>query len=174
VTLILRTYLVRRRFAYLVDQHGFSIREQLLGPKPFDDAVIEFSSDHTLVSTRLDRGDVLVNVGPPMEPEVARVSLVMAVAYFTGGRITSIAAPASLPGDYEQRINHRVAAHSEALRQFCQPLLTGEFRDWLALSRFALKNIQDDYQRMTGKRLPDNINLATYVRAKSKRWGKRR
>src|SRR6266540_3109844 len=63
--------LVRREFAYLVDDFSCSVQEKLYGAEPFSDGVIEFWCDKVVISVQLDRFDVIVSIRPPSEPLVS-------------------------------------------------------------------------------------------------------
>lgn len=160
--------LVRREFAYLVDNFGFSVQEKLYGSEPFDDGIIELSSSHAVVSVQLDRGDVLVLVGPASEPTVARVSINTVVEYLTHEQVKDAVALPEMPRGYEARIRYQITQYAAAIRQYCGPIFQEDFSDWLALSKLALKRMQEQYKHWTGKNLPGNDRLTAYVRAKSK------
>jgi hypothetical protein len=150
-----------------VRDYDFSVVEELYGPEPFSDGLVEFRSEHAIVSIRLDRGDVLIRIGPIAEPEIARVSIQTAAEALSQGKVKAIIAPREMPNNFEERIDFQLAKYASALRQYCEPILRADFSDWLSLNRFALEKMQKEYRALTGQSLPDNERLTTYVRSKS-------
>jgi hypothetical protein len=159
--------LVRREFAYLVDDFSCLIQEKLYGAEPFSDGVIDFWCDKVVVSVELDRFDVIVSIRPPSEPEIARIGLQTAVAYLTKHTVTKIIDKTAAPSEYEAGIKYQIVTYAALMREYCAPVFRETFTEWLAMMQLALREMQEDYKRLTGKSLPSNEPFTAYVKAKS-------
>ncbi len=55
---------VRTSFQYLIDDYGFSVKDERYDPQSFGNSLVEFRSKETAIRLVLDRGQVLIDLGP--------------------------------------------------------------------------------------------------------------
>lgn len=149
--------LARQYLGYLIDEYGFAITGQPSGSEPFSDGIIEFRSDTTIVLLRLDRTDVILSLGPAGEPGEARLGIPMVVDYVTHGEKRGYPDYVAVPGSFVGTVEARIAANASALKEYCEPVLRGDFSWWLDALRYAIARIQSDYRSWTGRELPSGV-----------------
>jgi hypothetical protein len=146
--------MIRKHFEYLINEYHFSIREEYYGSEPFGDALIEFWSSTTIVSIRLDRLDIIVLIGPFGEEEAARLSLEVIIDFLTHGEIKLLNTSVNSRESFESRIEFLLKRYAYLLRQYCDPILRGDFSIWLDALRYFITIMQNNYRSLTGLDLP--------------------
>jgi hypothetical protein len=159
--------MVRRHFRFLIDEYGFSVKEDLYGSEPMDGGRIEFRSLSTILFIELDRGGLSNRIGPIVEPEVGWSSLEMLVEFFTNGKDTSLV-DVSKRGQYtyESWIEFRLIAYQFGARKYCEPFLRGDFSQWLEIQKWFLEKMEDEYHDKTGLEFPQNQRYTKYLKSK--------
>jgi hypothetical protein len=120
------TELIKRYFHYLVDEFGFSIDREGYSPEVMGNAVVVFVSTSTAVKVVVDRSQVLINIGELSWPEKD---------WFEFGDVVQFFNP-NLKDVYDfsgDSLDNQAYIVSQAkhlallLRQYCEPLLRGDF-----------------------------------------------
>ncbi len=142
---------VKERFRYLIDDHGFSVVDERYDPEAFGNSLVDFQSSNTVIRVLLDRGQVLIDIGPcPRSPDY----------WFGLASVVEFLAPeADEPAyifpetwdSYYDKIDWQVVRLARVLRQYCAPVLRGEFSRWKEMAERRSKEAGDIYRALTGK-----------------------
>ncbi len=147
----------KQHFHYLIDDYGFSVVDERYEPEAFGNSLIQFRSSAIDIMVVLDRGQVLIDVSPYPRPSNYQFSLATVVKF--------LAPEANEPAyifpetweDYDDMIEWQLTRLARVLRQYCVPVLRGEFSDWKTMNECRKKEAEEGYKRRTGK---DPINVA--------------
>ncbi len=161
--------LVGRYFWFLTDEYGFTKTESRYGSEPFSDGMIEFRSPTTIIIIRLNRGEIIEQIGPILEPEIGWLSIAKVAEFLTQGRDTSLVDVSKrMEYDFESWIGYRLSNYAIALRKYCDAFLRGDFARWFEIQKWFLKQMEDEYRSMTGLEFPQNQRYVLYIKQKEK------
>ena len=141
---------VKEHFRYLIDDYGFSIVNESYTTDS-GNGLVEFRSRSVHIRIVLDRGQVLIDIGP--SPEVLDY-------WFDLSSVIEFLSPeAHEPAyifpekwdNYYEMIDWQVARLARVLRQYCVSVLTREFPDWRELLERNQKEAEEVYKTLTGK-----------------------
>jgi hypothetical protein len=125
---------VRQHFHYLVDDLGFSVMEESHDPEAFGNSLVRFRRHAVDVLVVLDRGQVLVDIRPRRaglsSSQFGLASLVRFLA--PESEEPAYVFPESWDA-YHEMVEWQLKRLARVLRQYCLPVLTGEFSGWEAL-----------------------------------------
>lgn len=140
----------REQFRYLVDDFAFRVGAERYDPDSFGNALVEYESAAADVRITLDRGQVLIDVKQHSESWSTSFGLPTILSYLAPNVDEP---PYVFPdaGDYCERVSWQLARLARVFRQFCGPILTGEFSDWDTMLRLRREQSEDEYRRLTGK-----------------------
>jgi len=158
--------LVRQYLGFLIDDYGFSLKEDINHSESFGEGVIVFWSKTTVVSIRLDRGEIWDEIGPSTEPPVAWLSQGAIIHFLTNEKRKFPINYTEYSNRIDTGIELMLTNYAQLLREYCEPILRGDFSWWLDACEFTLKYIQDEYRSITGLELPENEPFTVYVRSK--------
>jgi hypothetical protein len=117
--------LVRQHFRYLTDEYGFSITRDDYFPEHMGNADMLFVSPQTGVEIVLDRGQVLINIGPIIQARKEWFEFSDVVHYFAP-EIEPVYIFSEDASSYQAAIESQVARLAQLMRQYCEPLLKGD------------------------------------------------
>jgi hypothetical protein len=143
---------VKKYFHYLTEDYGFSIvAEEKSNRQAFGNSLIEFRSSTASVIVTLDRGQVLIDMGPYPEVPGYQFSLVTVIEFLASGLNEPVYIFPEQWDNYYDMIDWQVMRLAGLLRQYCTPVLKGEFSKWKEMDEIRTKTALDDYKRLTGK-----------------------
>jgi hypothetical protein len=148
---------VKTGFQYLISDYGFSVTDERYDPQSFGNSLVEFRSKETAIRLVLDRGQVLVDLGPiSWDPNSwCSLSSMMEVLAPEGGEPAYV-----FPETWESysgMVDWQINRLARLLRQYCSLVLTGQFSGWKELARRRTKEAEDGYRALTGKDFPKLI-----------------
>lgn len=156
--------LVWRHFGYLVSEYGFFIAEEMSDPAPEGNGFVEFRSNVIFVDVSVDRGQVSVDLGPyPVKAcykfELGTVIWYLMLARFPDCSLmeqTYTGIPERPQGvSQEGYVDLQLAKLASLLKQFCGPILEGEFSQWPEMARATREAVAAYYKRRTGLDYPE-------------------
>lgn len=120
------TELVKKHFDFLLKQYGFSIVHEDYYPDIMGNSWIVFTSHGTGISIVLDKGQVLMNVGP---------SSLSREKWYEFSDIISFFAPDQKPvyvfpdgfSEYKDALENQVSRLARLMEEYCRPILQGDF-----------------------------------------------
>jgi len=143
--------LVRQHFRYLTDEYGFSITHDEYFPESMGNADILFVSPQTGVRIVLDRGQVVINIGSVLQPQKDWFEFSDVVHFFTPETEPVYIFPQD-NSNYHAAIESQVIRLARLMRQYCEPLLKGDFSMQSGISeieRQRVAKLLDDLNRLT-------------------------
>jgi hypothetical protein len=160
--------MVRRYFSFLIREYGYSTREEIYSHESLGDALVEFWSPATLVSIRLDRFDIILLMGPFGEEKVARLSPEILIDFLTAGKNKLLEGHVESGGNLESKLEFELIRYAKVLREYCDPILRGDFSMWLDALKFFIRKMQKDYHSWSGLDLPVEVYkpIEDYIKTK--------
>lgn len=142
--------LVEKHFEYLIDEYGFDIAETRHSPENFGNGLVRFQSSEVNITIILDRGQILIDLGPRSVAPNQCFDL-RAVVMFLEPQITEpiYLFPDNTNGN-ESREWH-ITRLARLLRQYCAQILEGRFSNWEELRQFTNKAALETYRNITGR-----------------------
>jgi hypothetical protein len=119
--------IIKRYFKYLTDEYAFLIEREGYSPEAMGNAYIVFTSKLIAIRVVVDRGQVLIDIGKVALPEKEWFEFTDVIHYFNPG-IKKVYAFSGVPLEKQNfTIEAQVKHVSLILRQYCEPLLIGDF-----------------------------------------------
>jgi hypothetical protein len=119
--------IIKRYFEYLTDEYGFFIEREGYSPETMGNAEIVFASKIIAIKVVVDRSQVLINIGKVTWPEREWLEFTDVIHYFNPSMEEVYDFPEG-PWKNQISIIETQAKHlSLILRQYCEPLLMGDF-----------------------------------------------
>ena len=120
------TEFIKQHFQYLVDEYSFSIDHEGYSPEVMGNAEVVLKSASTVVKVVVDRSQVLLNIGELSWPEKDWFEFSDVVQFFNPNlKEVYDFSVGSL--DNQAYIESQTKRLALLLRQFCEPLLIGDF-----------------------------------------------
>jgi hypothetical protein len=113
---------VRKHFRYLIDDYGFSIVDEQHRPAFGGWSLVVFQSCNTLIRVELDRGRVLVDLGPRPEVPIYSFSLSTVIEFLAPGAEEPAYVFPEKWGDYS-KVDWQVRRLARVLLQFRRKVL---------------------------------------------------
>lgn len=159
--------IVRKYFGFLEYIYGFSVvKEKMYEDQPFGDGIVEFRSSRSTIYVRLDRGDVLIDILPSSEPEIAKLSLDVIVDFLTNGKETNLVQFLESSNRIEPRVEDQLKLYSDFFLKYVAPLLQGDFSWWINACKYFQEKMRTTYRSWTGEELPENEPFDAYIKSK--------
>ncbi|MBN1812002.1 MAG: hypothetical protein JXA14_09220 [Anaerolineae bacterium] len=136
---------VKRYFQYLTDDYGFSIVEERY--EPGRGGRVRFQSDTVVVTLILDRANISVDISSQIKPDYSFDSIL--VAEFLVPEFDDSARVCNVRWDYGI-VDQQIARDAQILREYCVPMLTGEFSQWKELKEYGREKARRIYKDLTG------------------------
>lgn len=137
---------VKEHFSYLVDKYGFSIVEERYDPKVFGNGLVRFQSLTLSISVVLDRGQVLIDFTPYPEMPGYQFDLGTVIKFLAlANRETAYIFPEKWD-DYYEMIEHQIVRAAHMLKQYCAPVLKGQFSEWNKMYESQKREALDKYK----------------------------
>lgn len=141
---------VRKHFEYLVVEHGFSVVAERYDSEAFGNGVVQFQSSSVTITVTLDRGQVLIDVEPYPGIPAYRFDLNTVVEF--------LAPEAGIPvyvfpdkwDDYSEMVDWQTARLAGILKQYCIPILRGQFFKWEEMHRMRVESAAGKHKAITG------------------------
>ena len=149
---------VRRQFDYLVKDYGFSVKQEFYAPEAFGNAVVELRSSEVGVRVLLDRGQVLVDIGPLSLPPESWFGLPSIVQFIASQAIDSEYIFPESWEDYDVMVSHQIERVANILRKYGTPVVAGSFKGWEEIGKRRGEEGEAEYRMLTGKRPPTSAN----------------
>jgi len=150
---------VKKHFHYLVDDYGFSVVDEKHDPEAFGNSLVDFQSSTAVIRVLLDRGQVLVDIRPSIEPPTFWFDLGSLVEFLAPEADEPVYVFPETWDNYYEMIEWQVARLARVLRQYCALVLRGEFSQWREIDKRRKKSAEEGYRALTGKDLPQAIDL---------------
>ena len=157
--------LVNKHFGYLIDNYHFVERKKLYRSEPFSDGVIEFRSAQTVISVRKNRDEIMIRVGPVSDPDISRLSIGDIASFINQSKRLSPFEDIDLPTASEARVEKQITIYANLLKQYCEPMLRGDFSWWMDAFKYFAQNVKEEYRSATGLDLPIK-DFDEYIRSK--------
>lgn len=145
--------MVDRHFNYLTEKYGFSQEDQQYNAEAFGNAHIQLRSINLDLRISLDRGIVLVNF-KPLSKFPDWFDLQSTVEFLN----SNIDEPVYIfPEDwsnYDNMVDKQMQRVSRVVKQYCEPVLSGQFSKWKKVEKLRMKKVKRDYKNITGKNYP--------------------
>jgi hypothetical protein len=138
-------------FSYLIEEYGFSVATEMYDAEAFGNSLVEFRSDAVELRVVLDRGQVLIDMGPYPEVPGFRFGLPLVVDFLAPGALNSVYVFPEEWNDYYGMIDWQLDRLAQVLRQCCGSVLSGEFSQWKEMYESARTQAEDTYRATTGK-----------------------
>lgn len=150
---------VKKHFHYLIDDYDFSVVNEKSDPEAFGNSLVDFQSGTTAVRVTLDRGQVLVDMRPLTESSTSWFSLGSVVEFLAPEADEPVYVFPETWDHYYDMINGQVSRMARVLRQYCAPVLRGEFSQWKEIDERTRKGAEEEYRALTGKDFPKAMDL---------------
>ena len=122
--------LVEQYFHYLIDDYGFSVVAERYSPKYMGNAQVVYESSSVGISIVLDRGEVLINLGPRSRPRHDWFEFTDVVHYFAPNLEPVYVFPQDqFPHEVmDPRViqDFQVSRLAQIMHQHCEPILRGD------------------------------------------------
>jgi len=131
-----RSDLILQYFGYLITEFNFSVEKKVFDPGTMGNAFVIFISSQVGIEIVIDRDQLLMTMGDPMEPREKRIEYSAVLQYFAPSEV-AYSDPAQLFN--EKRANHlsnketwdevvetRLHRVAFMLRRYCEPILNGK------------------------------------------------
>lgn len=119
--------IIKRYFEYLIDEYGFLIEREEYSPEAMGNAYIVYTSKLIGIGVVVDRDQVLINIGQVTWPEREWFEFTDVIHYFNPN-IKKVYAFSGVPLEKQNfTIEAQVKHVSIILRQYCEPILMGDF-----------------------------------------------
>lgn len=140
-------------FAFLLD-HGLQVAAEETQPTVFGNGFVEFRSADVGVLVTLERGQVLVNIGPVNAPSSGWFGLPTLLAFYA----PELAAPAyRFPeawAEYDEMVAQQVTRVADLVGRYCLGVLSASAEVWNDLEYLRTRSAERKYRALTGKPLP--------------------
>jgi hypothetical protein len=142
---------VKKHFQYLIDDYGFSVVDEQLNSEAFGNSLIRFESSSTDIMIVLDRGQVIIDIGPyPATPNY-QFSMASMMEFLTPEAEEPAYVFPETWENYDEMIEWQVRRLARVLRQYCSPVLLGRFSEWEELDQRIRKEAREAYRTLKGK-----------------------
>mgnify|MGYP000219498111 CR=1 FL=1 len=148
----------KQHFHYLIDDYGFSVVDERYEPEAFGNSLIQFRSSAIDIMVVLDRGQVLIDVSPYPRLSNYQFGLATVVKFLAPEANEPVYIFPETWEDYDDMIEWQLTRLARMLRQYCAPVLRGEFSDWETMNECRKKEAEEEYRRLIGK---DPIRVAS-------------
>jgi len=118
--------LVKEYFDFLVETYGFSIKHEEYRSEVMGNASVIFESLHIGINIVLDRGQVLINIGPSSLPRQDWFEFSDVVHFFAPELEPLYNFPRNF-ADYENELENQMSRFNQIMCKYCEPLLLGDF-----------------------------------------------
>lgn len=163
---------IKKHFHYLIDDYGFSVIDERYDHEAFGNSLVQFRSSTTDVVVVLDKGQVLIDISPYPEIPNYRFGLATVVEFLSPDADEPAYIFPEKWDNYYGMIDWQVTRLTRVLRQYCAPVLRGEFSKWKEMDEIRRKETEDRYRALTGK-VPIEI-VSEEIREKIQREESRR
>jgi hypothetical protein len=119
--------MIKRYFEYLMDEYGFLVDRERNYPEAMGNADIVFKSRLTAIKVVVDRGQVLINIGKVTWPEREWFEFSDVVHYFNPSMKEVYDFSEGPLNNQTAVIETQAKRLSLILRQYCEPMLIGDF-----------------------------------------------
>lgn len=147
---------VKEEFHYLVSDYGFTITEEIYDAQAFGNSFVGFVStmNGMGIGIALDRGQVTVDIRP--SPGSKKIFGLVTMVRFLAPDFSEevYASPPKAFDTYHDRVDWQVKRIARILRQYCEPILKGEFTEWEEMDKMGNAYARRLYKSLTGKDLP--------------------
>ena len=135
-----RSDLLLRYFGYLVNDFGFELERKQFDPGAMGNAVLVFKSRTVSIEIVVDRNDVLISIGDPLDRRWDWFEFTDVMKYYAPEIPTAYVFPQKTSDNtWDEMVEIQVDRLSKMLRQYCEPLLKGE-----PLMKRELKQIENE------------------------------
>jgi hypothetical protein len=125
-----------------MDEYGFSVVHEVYSPGIMGNAVVVFKSDTTGIKIVVDRSQVLVNIGKLTMPEEEWFELSDIVHFYAPALEDVYVFPRDFQNN-QDTVELQVGRLAQIIRQYCEPLLKGDFSDENQIKEIEKKRVAD-------------------------------
>lgn len=136
--------IVKKYFHYLIDDYGFHIVEERYAPESFGNSLVVFQLNSTFISLSRDRGDIYLDIGSVSSPKnTYNLGTVIEFLRPQDYQQIKVFGFPKLPDDPYKRIEIPVRYWATLLRQYCEPILSGDFSQWNELGEHQRRAVEE-------------------------------
>jgi hypothetical protein len=123
-----RSDLIVQCFRYLIDEYGFKVERKEFDPNTMGNAVVIFKSTKIGIEIVIDRDQALISIGDQSDPRKLWFEFGDVVQFFAPFIDNVYDFPEETPetGNWDEIVEAQLNRLAAILRQYCEPLLTGE------------------------------------------------
>ncbi len=152
--------LIKFHFRYLIDEYGFSIVDEEYFPEMMGNAIVVYESATSGIMVVIDRSQVLINVGKPSWPHRYWFEFSDVIQFFIPEiKEAYVFVNEDSP---KNRIEIEVQINRLALllRQYCEPLLRGDFSMHDKIREIETKRVEEllEHLKSLSKKGRNNSN----------------
>jgi hypothetical protein len=151
----------RKYFDFLINEFGYSVKEELFVNNPNSDGRINYYSPTTQIGIYKDRWDFSFGIKPALEPEIAGADIhtILEALKISG---TKLNINPVTPNNYDSTLKQ----YAEVLRAYCVEFILGDFSKWNVIIKHKLILLQRESPNAL-KRQPDLFKpLEDYIKYK--------
>ena len=117
--------LVKQHFSYLLNDYGFAVADERYYPQAMGNAEVWLKSNLVGLRIVLDRGQVLVSLGPLSQPERDWFELYDVIRFFSPS-LNVYEFPEDF-SDYKAALETQIKRLALVILHYCDPLLRSDF-----------------------------------------------
>lgn len=136
------TEIIRTNFQFLIDEYGYTITREVYLPEIMGNAELVLMSNTTGIKVVVDRSQVMVNIGDSSRPEDEWFDLSDVVHFYAPTLIDVYIFPTN-PQNHQDKIETQVDWLVRILRQYCEPLLRGDFSNEDQIKEIERKRVDE-------------------------------
>lgn len=138
------TEIIRANFQLLMDEYGYSIAREVYSSEIMGNAELVLISQTTGIKVVVDRSQVFVNIGDLSRSEDEWMELSDVVHFYAPTLVDVYSFPTN-PQNNQDSIESQVERLVRILRQYCEPVLKGDFSN------------EDQIKEIEGKRVEEML-----------------
>jgi hypothetical protein len=131
-----RSDLILQYFGYLITEYDFSVEEKVFDPGMMGNAFVKLKSSLVGIEIVIDRDQVLITLGDPMEPREKWIEYSAVLQYFAPSEV-AYSDPAQLFNEkrannpsnketWEDVVETQLRRIASMFRQYCETILNGK------------------------------------------------
>jgi hypothetical protein len=138
--------LVQEKFNFLIIEYGFHFVSFNRDSLNFGNSLIRLESDEVGINIILDRSQISIHIGQLSKPDDDWFDFVDLLQYFAPKIKTPYIYPENLIGN--ERINFQMDRLSQLIKQYCAPIINGDFSMAKKIQKIKLNRIKEMIKEM--------------------------